>query len=136
MTYKCYFLTASLVSFVALLGVCASSSSMAQPVTQIGARPTIAVPRIEASQAPTIDGDLTDPVWANAAIIDDFAQTDPVPGAAPSERTVVRIMYDENNFYLNVYAYDSEPELIVFRSMARDGEIFRGDNISFFLDPG
>ncbi len=109
---------------------------MAQPVGLAGARPSVAAPRIEASQAPTIDGDLSDPIWANAAIIDDFAQTDPVPGAAPSERTVVRIMYDENNFYLNVYAYDSEPELIVVRSMARDGEIFTGDNISFFLDPG
>jgi hypothetical protein len=126
----------SLASLFILLGICGPSSSAAQPVGLAGARPTIAVPRIDASQAPTIDGDLTDPIWANAAIIDDFGQVEPVPGAPPSERTIVRIMYDENNFYLNVYAYDSEPELIVVRSMARDGEIFRGDNISFFLDPG
>ena len=94
------------------------------------------IPRIDAGQAPEIDGDLTDPVWANAAVIDDFVQLEPTPGAPPSERTVVRIMYDENNFYFSVYAYDSEPENIVVRSMARDGELFTGDNVGFYLDPG
>ena len=33
-------------------------------------RPTAKAVRIETGQAPTIDGDLSDPVWAQATIID------------------------------------------------------------------
>ncbi|MGY9105347.1 MAG: carbohydrate binding family 9 domain-containing protein [Alphaproteobacteria bacterium] len=109
---------------------------MAQPVGLAGARPTITVPRIDASQAPEIDGDLSDPIWARAEIIDGFGQLEPRPGDNPTERTIVRIMYDENNFYFNVYAYDSEPDQIIVRTMERDGEIFTGDNVGFYLDPG
>lgn len=125
-----------IVVAAAVLTTGAVSPSWAQVVDLPGARPTIAVPRIDVSQAPIIDGDLSDSVWANAAVIDDFGQREPVPGAAPSERTVVRIMYDENNFYFNVYAYDNEPEQIVVPTMERDGEIFTGDNVGFWLDPG
>ena len=45
-------------------------------------------------------------------------------------------MYDANNLYFSVYAYDSQPELIVVRSRARDGQILTGDNIQIALDPG
>ena len=99
-------------------------------------RPTASAARIETSQAPTIDADLSDPGWANATVIADFKQKEPVPGAAPTERTVVRIMFDENNLYLGVYAYDSMPDQIVARAMARDGELFTGDTIGITLDPG
>ncbi len=92
------FLVLRIVVSAAVLTIGAVSPSWAQPVDLTGTRPTIAVPRIDVSQAPTIDGDPSDAVWANAAIIDDFGQLEPVPGAAVSERTVVRIMYDENNF--------------------------------------
>src|SRR5262245_34039252 len=72
-----------------------------------GERPTAKASRIDSSQAPTIDGDLSDPAWANATVIGDFRQREPIPGAAPTERTVLRIMFDENNLYFGVYAYDS-----------------------------
>jgi hypothetical protein len=98
--------------------------------------PTVSAARIDAAIAPTIDGILSDLAWAQATILDDFRQVEPNNGAPATERTVVRIMYDENNLYFGVYAYDSEPDLIVMRSMARDGEIFTGDNVSFLLDPG
>ena len=88
------------------------------------------------AEAPTIDGDLSDLAWTRASVLDELLQVEPNTGAPGTERTVVRIMYDENNLYFGVYAYDSEPDLIVMRSMARDGEIFMGDNVSFLLDPG
>ena len=45
-------------------------------------------------------------------------------------------MYDANNLYFSVYAYDSQPETLVVRSRARDGQILTGDNIQIALDPG
>jgi hypothetical protein len=92
--------------------------------------------RIAASEAPTIDADLSDPGWAKATVITDFKQREPDPGAPPTERTVLRIMYDDNNFYFSVYAYDSEPDRLIVRSMSRDGEVVQGDHIEITLDPG
>ena len=99
-------------------------------------RPSIAAARIDTANAPTIDGNLSDPVWAKAAVLGDLRQVEPDTGAPATERTVVRIMYDENNLYFSIYAYDSEPDLIVIRSMARDGDIYTGDNVNIILDPG
>ena len=98
-------------------------------------RPSVAAARISASEAPTIDGDLSDPAWAKAAVIDKFVQKAPIPYSEPTEKTVVRIMYDENNLYIGVYNYDSNPEAIIARSMQRDGPLFTADSIVIYLDP-
>jgi hypothetical protein len=100
------------------------------------ARPMARAARISTTEAPTIDADLSDPGWAKATVITDFKQREPNPGAPPTERTVLRIMYDDSNFYLSVYAYDSEPDQLIVRSMSRDGEVNQGDHIEITLDPG
>jgi hypothetical protein len=92
--------------------------------------------RIDPSEAPVIDADLSDPVWAKATVLSDFRQKEPITGAPPSERTELRILYDENNLYFGVYAYDSDPSGIILRSMQRDGPIYTGDMIGINLDPG
>ena len=94
------------------------------------------VARIDASEAPKIDGDLSDPVWAKATIIDNLKQRQPDYLADPTERTVLRVMYDENNLYFSVYAYDSEPNRIVVRAMAYDGALNTSDNFNLIIDPG
>lgn len=94
------------------------------------------VARIQAAEAPTIDGDLSDAAWAKATVIDDLKQRQPDYGAVPTERTVVRVMYDENNLYFSVYAYDSEPGRILLRGMSRDGATGTGDNFNLIIDPG
>ena len=99
-------------------------------------RPHAPGTRIGDNETPVIDGDLSDPVWEKAAVIEDFRQRTPVPGAMPTERTVIRVMYDANAIYFGVYAYDSNPDLIAVRSMSRDGELNTGDNIQIVLDPG
>ena len=108
----------------------------AQPARVITrARQEARIARIDASEAPTIDADLSDAAWAKATVIDDFRQRQPDPGGMPTERTVLRVMYDDNNIYFSIYAYDSEPDRLVIRAMARDGQIFTGDNIQIMLDP-
>ena len=92
--------------------------------------------RIDVGEAPVIDGDLSDVSWAKATVIDDIRQRQPDPGAPATERTVVRVMYDANAIYFSVYAYDKEPEQVIVRSRARDGQILTSDNIQIVLDPG
>ena len=72
-------------------------------------RPNVRIVRIDPSEAPTIDANLSDPVWAKAAVIDNFTQRQPNPYEPGTERTVVRILYDENNLYFSFYNYDSTP---------------------------
>ena len=74
--------------------------------------PTAKATRIEASEAPIIDGDVSDAVWAKAQVIDEFYQLEPDTGQPVSERTELRILYDTDNLYISVYAYDRNPELI------------------------
>ena len=99
-------------------------------------RPIARAALIEVGEAPVIDGDLSDLAWAKAVVIDDIRQRQPDPGAAATEKTVIRVMYDANNLYFSVYAYDSNPEQTIVRSRARDGQILTGDNIQIILDPG
>src|SRR5262245_13410839 len=96
---------------------------------------TVRAVRIDSSEAPNIDGDLSDPVWEKAAVLEYFRQVEPDTGAPASERTVVRILYDENNRYFGVYLYDDEPDKIQVRSMTRDGPVFAEDQFRIILDP-
>jgi hypothetical protein len=100
------------------------------------ARPSIRAVRIDTAEAPVIDGDLSDEAWAKAAVIDDFRQRSPNPYEPATERTVVRILYDENNLYFSFYNYDRAPDQIVARNMQRDGQTFTSDSVMIYLDPG
>jgi len=99
-------------------------------------RPNVRAVRIDPQEAPAIDADLSDPVWAKAAVIDNFTQRQPNPYEPATERTVVRILYDENNLYFSFYNYDSTPGEIVVRNMQRDGPLFTSDSVVIYLDPG
>ena len=97
--------------------------------------PTAMATRIEATEAPTIDGELNDPVWAKAQAIDEFYQLDPDTGQPGSERTVVRFLYDNQNLYVGIYAYDKEPDKIVATNRSRDGNLGVDDTVRIYLDP-
>jgi Carbohydrate family 9 binding domain-like len=116
-----------------------TNSVWAQPVSSTGssfAAPSAAAVRIDVAQAPLIDGDLSDPIWAKATVIDRFTQKRPNPGEPETERTVLRILFDENNLYFAVYAYDSQPDQIITGTMQRDGQLGAADSIVLLIDPG
>jgi hypothetical protein len=99
-------------------------------------RRSISAVRIATAEAPVIDADLSDAAWAKAAVIDDFTQRSPNPYEPATERTVVRILYDENNLYFSFYNYDSAPDQIVVRNKQRDGQVYTSDSVMIYLDPG
>ena len=111
------------------------------PVYAAELPPTVANPvahatRIKVGDAPTIDGNLSDPAWARAqAIPDNFRQVDANTADLPTERSEVRILYDENNLYFAIRAFDREPELVVSHIMTRDGNLGTGDSFRIYLDP-
>ncbi|MFG0329304.1 MAG: DUF5916 domain-containing protein [Phycisphaerales bacterium] len=96
-------------------------------------RPEVVMIRTDAP--PEIDGRLDDPAWDAAAVLDDFTQVTPVEGAAPSERTEVRLLYDRDFLYVGVRAFDAEPSKIIAKQMLRDGDQDSDDHILFGVDP-
>lgn len=98
-------------------------------------QPTARATRIESMEAPAIDGDLSDPVWSKADAIDEFYQIGPNPGQPATKRTVLRFVYDADNLYVAIYAYDSEPDKIVATNLTRDGNLGVDDVLRLMLDP-
>jgi hypothetical protein len=97
------------------------------------ARPAATATSIGSATAPQIDGDLSDSVWSMAKPVDGFYQTEPTEGAPASERTVVRILYDDDTLYFGITAYDGGT--ITARLKQRDAELYHDDSIRIFLDP-
>jgi hypothetical protein len=84
---------------------------------------------------PKLDGILDDPVWSTAPVIDDFVQQLPKEQVPPTERSEVRIAYDEDNLYLAVRFFDSEPAKIIAWSLQRDSDgIIGDDQLAFAID--
>ena len=110
--------------------------SAAQRVPPGAAYHTVQAARIDASQAPIIDGALSEEIWASAGVAKDFRQESPNVGDLPTERAVVRLLYDQNNLYFGIYAYDSNAADIPVRAISRDGDMAASDNLRVMLDPG
>src|SRR5688572_22315177 len=53
-----------------------------------------------ANGAIRLDGDLGESAWSAAPPITDFVQREPVEGAAPTDPTDVRIVYDDDAIYV------------------------------------
>ena len=91
------------------------------------------VTAIRADRPPTVDGRLDDPAWILAPAVTDLRQTDPDEGAAVSESTAVRILYDETAVYIGARLFDRDPAKIVRRLARRDAST-HSDDFRVFLD--
>ena len=122
----------------ALLGaglLLAAAAARAEPPADFATyTPRIDAPRIDRTEAPHIDGDLSDAGWAKAAVIEEFYQVLPVAGAAPSQPTRALIMYDERNLYVAIYAFDSEPGKITRNLLERDPPLQDDDGVRIYID--
>jgi hypothetical protein len=75
-----------------------------------------------AGTRPRIDGDLGDAAWVPARPITDFTQNTPHDGEPASERTEVRIVYDDAAIYLAARMFDAEPALVRAQLGRRDSD--------------
>jgi hypothetical protein len=109
-------------------------SSAAQPQSSsAGATRVIATAR-RASQPPKIDGALDDVVWQTATPLTDFIQTEPLEGQPASEKTEVRILYDDRFVYIGVICYDTEPSQIIVTDSRRDSSLIDMDSFQMVFD--
>lgn len=119
------------IGFLCLAAGTAAAQSAA-PLTDPG---TKSVRVVRTDTPPVIDGDLSDAVWANAAVIDDMHQISPVEYAEPYERTEAYILYTSEALYIGLKLYDTEPELITAKNMRQNDVIGQDDRIYVTIDP-
>ena len=84
------------------------------------------------TQEPVIDGIMNDSCWNRVEWGNDFIQQSPKENVPPSQQTAFKILYDNNNLYVFIRAYDSVPSKISRRLSRRDN--FDGDMLSIQID--
>ena len=99
---------------------------------------TMPRPTLEARRAAgpiTLDGTLDEAAWALAdSTRGTFYQSIPDQGAPATERTVVRVLYDDERLYVGAVMYDSRPDLLVSAGMEQDFATQDSDIFGFALD--
>ena len=89
---------------------------------------------VRLSEAISVDGQLNEPVWQNGNAITEFKQRDPHEGGTPSQKTEVRLVYDDDALYVGARCYDTAPESLLVRLSRRDVSV-PADRFSIYLDP-
>ena len=93
---------------------------------------TYTTTEINPSDAPLIDGNLSDSIWSSIDWGSDFIEVVPDENTAPSVQTKFKILYDQKHLYIALKALDPEPATITNRLSRRDG--FVGDRINVLID--
>jgi hypothetical protein len=96
------------------------------PGRELRHTPTLAAVRTD--KPPEVDGRLDDAAWQAASVETSFTQNFPDEGKPPTERTELRVLYDDDAIYIAIRCFDSHPKEIVGRLTRRDRDI-DGDKV-------
>lgn len=80
----------------------------------------------------TVDGLFTEPEWITTSWENQFIQHEPYEGKMPYLQTEYAILYDENNIYVAIKSFDTNPDSISLRLTRRD--IYDGDMVGIIFD--
>jgi Domain of unknown function (DUF5916)/Carbohydrate family 9 binding domain-like len=119
-------------AFALLIGLALAAPAAAQPSAEAAA-----VRRVTAHRADgpiVIDGSLDEPVWREAVPADGFVQVEPREGIPASERTEVRLVYDDQAVYVGVVCFDSDPSGIITSDSRRDSSLSDQDSFQMIFD--
>ena len=80
-----------------------------------------------------IDGIVNEPIWQTITPLS-VTQKVPNAGASPTQKTEIRITYDENYIYLSGKLFDNEPNKINTNSKKRDDFTENSEWFGFLID--
>jgi len=117
-----------------LLALTVTPPASAQDAPGIPPGPEAVVRAVRATSPVEIDGVLDEAVWQSAPPITGFRQRWPADGAPATERTEVRVAFDDRAIYFGLMMHDSEPDRIMRSILHREGRIDKDDRIIIALD--
>ncbi|WP_297703797.1 DUF5916 domain-containing protein [uncultured Eudoraea sp.] len=82
-----------------------------------------------------IDGLADDEVWKGTDVAKDFFMVLPMDIDKATDKSEIRMTYDDTNIYLIATFYNSVPGRYFVESMRRDFSFGKNDNFLLFLDP-
>lgn len=116
---------------IGALGLLVSMSGVSLDAQQeVRPRPSYAATRV--AEAPVLDGDLSEPAWAQASEISGFTQMDPEEGQPAKNDTVVKVVYDDEAIYFGAFMKDDGPPTPLLAR--RDSDLNNGDYIRISID--
>ena len=89
---------------------------------------------VRVGKGPVLDGRLDDSVWTTAPVLSAFHQHEPSDGSPATERTEVRIVFDDEALYIGARLFDSDPAGIVRGEIRRDADLKEQDAFLVMLD--
>ena len=89
---------------------------------------------IKTSTPPSIDGVMDDATWLAALAISGFVQHEPFEGRPATERTEIRVLYDETAVYIGAWMFDRKPAGILTGENRRDADLRDADALVIVLD--
>jgi hypothetical protein len=113
---------------VLLFAARALAAPQAVEIDHDAIRATRIVTAVRITERITLDGRLDEPVWQQVAPADDFFQKLPRNGAP------ARFAYDDDNLYIGVTCFDSDPGKLLIRDLREDFDFGTTDLVQIFLD--
>ena len=96
-------------------------------------RPRLTAKRLD--QPPVIDGDvLGEDLWLDVDLGTGFQQVEPFEGEPASERTEVRIAFDDAALYIAVICFDRDASSLAISDSRRDARLQDEDSFRVILD--
>jgi hypothetical protein len=118
---------ACILTFLTPTAVVFAADKASDPA-QLAAPKRIVVPKRQGTL--TLDGELREPVWQQAAVIPAFVKND--GSGREREATVVRLWYDDTALYLAWTCTDSDVQATF---TARDSKFWEEEVVEFFITP-
>ena len=115
-----------------ILAIGLGGAALALPASGPPPRPVVTAGAT--TSAILVDGDLSEPAWANAGIILDLTQQSPKPGQPTPYRTEVRVLKDADTLYFGITCEDPRPESISIHTLQRDANLSSDDNVTLVFD--
>src|SRR5688572_13023967 len=104
------------------------------PTAPLSQLPRPAANAVKIDEAVVIDGRLDEGMWQSASPLGDFIQAEPFQGRLVSERTEVRILYDDQAIYVGVTLFDADLSQIVTTDSRRDPNLGEMDSFQMIFD--
>ena len=125
--------TWALHAIIALAVLILGGRTLSAQTIPVNSVPLPAAAAVPATGAISVDGKLDEAAWAKATPITDFHQQNPNEGAAPTQRTEVRVLYDERALYIGARMYESLGGRGIRAPLARRDQLLdsNGNNGSF-----
>ena len=120
---------------LALLALLFSPLILAADATTEGVTGGKSVSMQRQSSEPEIDGLLDDAEWAQAEVVEDFHQMNPVEYGTPTQKTEVRVFYTNNALFVAARMYETDPSLIRANVMRQGQGLQNDDTFNLMIDP-